>query len=206
MRTPSLRKILAAACAAAGAITCLPARPASDLGEVTLEASTQVAGQQLQLNGAGISRRLMFKVYAMGLYLPQRQQHADAVLAIDGPRRMTIVPLRDISGDDFADAVMDDLSSGRFGGSAVLAQLTRLADAITRQPDGLRKGDVLTLDWVPGTGAVVALNRRPLAPPMADVAVYNALLGVWLGDKPTDAALKARLLGNAPAGAREARL
>jgi hypothetical protein len=65
---------------------------------------------------------------------------------------------------------------------------------------------VLTLDWVPGVGAVVALNRKPLAAPLRSRAVYDALLLVWLGEKPTDPALKASLLGGGTADVREARL
>jgi hypothetical protein len=201
-----IRKLLATACATAGAIACLPALPAVDLGEVTLEESALVGGQNLQLNGAGIARRLVFKVYAMGLYLPDRAHHTDAVLASAGPRRMTILPLRDISGDDFSEAVMSDLSSERFASAELRGQLLALANTIVQRPGGLRRGDVLTLDWVPGVGAVVALNRKPLAAPMRNRAVYDALLMVWLGEKPTDPALKAKLLGGAAAALREARL
>ncbi|GHC88921.1 chalcone isomerase [Pseudorhodoferax aquiterrae] len=197
-----LRGLLAAACAMA----CLPALPAVDLGEVTLEEAAQVGGQNLQLNGAGIARRLVFKVYAMGLYLPDRTQRTDAVLATAGARRMTIVPLRDIGGDDFCEAVMRDLSAERFASAEVRAHLLALADMIGQRPGGLRRGEVLTLDWVPGVGAVVALNGKPLAPPLRNRAVYDALLMVWLGEKPTDPALKAKLLGGGPADLREARL
>lgn len=197
-----LRGLLAAACAMA----CLPALPAVDLGEVTLEDAAQVGGQNLQLNGAGIARRLVFKVYAMGLYLPDRTQRTDAVLATAGARRMTIVPLRDIGGDDFCEAVVRDLSAERFASAEVRAHLLALADVIGQRPGGLRRGEVLTLDWVPGVGAVVALNGKPLAPPLRNRAVYDALLMVWLGEKPTDPALKAKLLGGGPADLREARL
>ena len=197
-----LRGLLAAACAMA----CLPALPAVDLGEGTLEEAAQVGGQNLQLNGAGIARRLVFKVYAMGLYLPDRTQRTDAVLATAGARRMTIVPLRDIGGDDFCEAVVRDLSAERFASAEVRAHLLALADMIGQRPGGLRRGEVLTLDWVPGVGAVVALNGKPLAPPLRNRAVYDALLMVWLGEKPTDPALKAKLLGGGPADLREARL
>ena len=65
---------------------------------------------------------------------------------------------------------------------------------------------MLTLDWVPGVGAVVALNRKPLAAPLRSRAVCDALLLVWLGETPTDPALKASLLGGGTADVREARL
>jgi hypothetical protein len=52
----------------------------------------------------------------------------------------------------------------------------------------------------------VALNRKPLAAPLRSRAVCDALLLVWLGEKPTDPALKASLLGGGTADVREARL
>lgn len=54
---------------------------------------------------------------------------------------------------------------------------------------------MLALDWVPGTGTVVWRNHKPLTEPLPDIAFHNALLAIWLGDKPADQTLGARLLG-----------
>lgn len=193
MQHPLLQALLA--CAAA--LACSPAVPATGLGDLALDEFAQVGGHSLQLNGAGISTRLLFRIYAMGLYLPSRLHAAQEVLAAEGPRRITIVPLRNISGNEFSDAVMHDLSPERVNDPGVLSKLVLLAQAVARHPGGLRTGDVLTLDWVPEVGAVVALNRRPLTAPVPNAAFYKALLEIWLGDNPTDPALKSRLLGRA---------
>ncbi len=186
-------------CAAACAALSLSALAGVALDDVTLEESAQVGGHQLRLNGAGISARLLFKIYAMGLYLPDRMRVAEQVLRADGPRRITLVPLRNISAQAFLDAVMQDLEAGRGkAGARAMAQMADLAGAIARRPQGLRKGDVLTLDWIPGTGAVATLNHAPIAPAVHDIDFYNALLAIWLGERPTDPALKARLLGAMP--------
>lgn len=46
---------------------------------------------------------------------------------------------------------------------------------------------------------MVALNSRPLTPPLRDITFYNALLNIWLGENPADNHLKNVLLGQTPA-------
>lgn len=184
-------KAIVAAASCLACCLCGPARAA----DTELEKTVQVAGQHLRLNGAGISFRLVFKVYAIGLYLPDQRRTPQAVLASSGPRRLFIRLLRDVSAGEFEDAVLGKLAEG---GSPhdrqTAAQMLRLGKAIAAQPQGLRRGDLLTLDWVPGIGTVVELNRRPLTPPLQDIAFYNALLNIWLGDDPADERLKTALL------------
>lgn len=188
--------LAAAACAVFSAGWCGPAAAGStEVEGVALEDSATVGGTTLTLNGAGVGTRLMFKVYAMGLYLQTRARDARDALSVDGPRRLRIVLLRDVSGEDFDDAVTRSAADDKDCDPRISEQMVRLGRAIARQPQGLRKGDILTLDWVPGTGTVIELNRRPLTGPMRDVAFYQALLNVWLGDRPADSRLKTRLLG-----------
>lgn len=178
-------------------IVCFPAVAAVEMDGVTLDDSVQVAGKSLKLNGAGVSMRLIFKVYAMGLYLQDHRGSVQDVLSVDGPRRMAITMLRNVSGADFNEVLMQYASAE--GGSLqdlVIGHMLHLGRAISSQPQGLRKGDTLTLDWVPGSGTVVELNKKPLTAPLRDIAFYNALLNIWLGDKPADPALKTKLLGS----------
>lgn len=170
---------------------------ATDLDGVRLDDSAQVAGRDLKLNGAGLSLRLVFKVYAISLYLVEPRTTAEEVLNSDGPRRLAILMLRDVSGEEFSRALADSAQD------PMPARLDRgvlqVGMSIAAKARGLRKGDRLTMDWVPGTGAVIELNQKPLIEPIADRNFYNALLGIWLGARPADPALKKRLLGHAPA-------
>ena len=50
----------------------------------------------------------------------------------------------------------------------------------------LKKGDVITTDWIPGVGTVSSHNGKRLSEPLPDIGFYNALLKIWLGDKPAD--------------------
>ena len=60
---------------------------------------------------------------------------------------------------------------------------------------GLKKGDVVIGDWVPGQGTVMTLNGKPVTDNISDPLFYNAVLRIWYGDKPADIALKKSLLG-----------
>ena len=59
----------------------------------------------------------------------------------------------------------------------------------------LKKGDQLSLDWTPNEGTQCYLNGKKIGELMPDVAFYNAVLRIWLGDKPADGSLKPALLG-----------
>jgi hypothetical protein len=190
--------VTAALCAGA----CVRAQAAAaELDGVKLDDSAQVAGQNLRLNGAGLSQRLVFKIYAISLYLPEPEKTAEAVLNCDGPSRIAIVMLRDVSGAEFSEAMAESVSRQIADAGAAPPEngLVHVGMTIASQPRGLRKGDHLTLDWVPGIGTVIELNQKPLTAPIADRSVYNALLNVWLGAKPADTSLKTRLLGLSPA-------
>jgi hypothetical protein len=177
---------------------CLPATAALQIDGVAIEETAQVAGKNLKLNGAGVSMRMIFKVYALSLYLPNRQETARDILLGEGPKRLLIAMLRDVSGSEFNYELRQyAVAEGASIPAHVLDNMQRLGQAIDRQSNGLRKGDTLTLDWVPGTGTHVHLNNKALTDPVRDVAFYKALLNIWLGDKPADSGLKMKLLGQA---------
>ena len=50
-----------------------------DAGGVKFDPRVTVQGQSLQLNGAGVRYKAIFKVYAAGLYLPQKADTPEAV-------------------------------------------------------------------------------------------------------------------------------
>jgi len=169
---------------------------AAEIEGVKLDDGATVGGKELKLNGAGVRTRVIFKVYVMGLYLPETKRTPSEVLAAEGPRRFTLSMLRNVSGADLGEAFMAGLDK-----NSDQAEKTRLAKQIAKfgemfkTIETLKKGDVLTGDWLPGTGTVLQLNGKPLAEPLPDVAFYNAILKIWLGDKPADSSLKPALLG-----------
>lgn len=184
-----------AALVLAAAATGLQAQPA-ELEGVKLEPAAQVAGTALQLNGAGVRTRAIFKVYVAALYVPQKSTDAAALLAQKGPRRVTLTMLRNVDADSFAGALNDGLKANHT--EAQLAGWKAQIDALNASLAAVgeaRKGDVIQIEFAPATGTRVLVNGQPRGAAMPGEDFLAALLRIWLGDKPADGSLKKGLLG-----------
>jgi long-chain acyl-CoA synthetase len=152
-------------------------------------------GPELVLNGAGLRTRAIFKVYVGALYLQQKKTAADAVLADTGARRVALHLLRDLSSEQLLSAFNDGLKSNH-----APAELAKL-DAQVKQLESIfaavkeaKTGEVILLDYIPGSGTRVVVNRDAKGTiPGEDF--NRALLRIWLGERPVDAALKKAMLG-----------
>jgi hypothetical protein len=103
-----------------------------------------------------------------------------------------------VSSDDFGKAFMEGLNDNvdKADKQRFASQIGKMGELFATV-DGLKKGDVLHMDWIPGTGTQFELNGKKLGENVPDVGFYNALLRIWLGDKPVDRSLKPALLGDA---------
>lgn len=190
-------KTLATGAALALAIA-LPAAAAVDVNGIKFEDVNKVGGQDLKLNGAGMRTKLVIKVYAAGLYLTEKSKNVADILKMDGPRRVTLVMARDISSEDLGKAFMDGINENvdKAEKAKLVGQIGKFGEMFA-SVDQIRKGDVLHMDWIPGTGTVCELNGKRIGEPASDINFYNAVLRIWLGEKPADRSLKPALLGEA---------
>ena len=180
---------------AAAALTLGVSAGASEVGGVKLEPAVRVANQDLKLNGAGIRYRAVFRVYVGALYLPQKSRNVQEILAMPGPRRVTLVMLREINNEELGRAFIAGINqnSDRNEKAKIIPQLQAFGEVFASVPE-LKKGDTLTTDWIPGQGTVVHLNGRRVSEVIPGIEFYNALLRIWLGEKPADAGLKTAML------------
>lgn len=191
-RRNTVKGLLAAACIAA--TFSLPTY-AREVAGVKFDESANVSGKDLVLNGAGVRTKVIFKVYAAGLYLADKKTTVPDVLASVGPRRVAITMLREVSSDDFGKAFLDGLNANTDKDArAKIANQTMKFGEVFAQIQNLKKGDQLSLDWT-GEGTQCYLNGKKIGELMPDVAFYNAVLRIWLGDHPVDSSLKPALLG-----------
>ncbi len=184
-----------AAFALAAAACSATAQPVEVEG-VKFDPTAQVGGQTLQLNGAGLRTRVFFKVYAAGLYVPQKENSAAALLAQKGPRRVEIHMLRNVDADSFAEALMEGLKANH--SEAQLAAWKSRIEALQanmKEIGEARKGDVIFFEFTPEAGTRIVVNGQAKGAPIAGDDFFTAVLRVWIGDKPADAALKKGLVG-----------
>jgi hypothetical protein len=170
-----------------------------DVGGVKLETTTTLGNAKLQLNGAGVRYKAVFKVYAAGLYLGAKVSTPEAVLAATGPRRMHIVMLREIDANElgklFTKSMEQNTSREEF--SKVIPGVIKMSE-IFSQRKKLAAGEYFSIDYTPGVGTSIVVVGKPAAEPIKEPEFFNALMKIWLGKVPADAQLKEALLGKAP--------
>lgn len=195
-RTLIVSAALAALCSSPLAL----AQSVIELAGVKYEPSVQVGSSRLQLNGAGIRYKAVFKVYTAGLYLGGKAATTEAVLAAPGAKRMHIVMLRDIDGNElgklFTRGMQDNAPREEFSKS--IAGTIRMSEIFSARKK-LLSGENFSVDYVPGVGTTVLVNGKPQAEPIKEPEFFSALMRIWLGKNPADSQLKEALLGKAPA-------
>ncbi len=187
---------------AAGALTALPAAAQTpvppEVGGVRYEPTVTVAGSPLQLNGLGIRYKFV-KVYTAGLYLAARAATREAVLAAPGAKRIHIVMLRDIDGNElgklFTRGMQDNAPKEEF--IKAIPGTIRMGEIFATRKK-LATGESFSVDYVPGTGTTVRVNGQPVGEVIREPEFYTSLLRIWLGKSPADHLLKDALLGKPP--------
>ena len=171
---------------------------AVDVEGVKLDDKASVGGQELVMNGAGVRKRAIFKVYVGSLYVPakaQTTQTTQEVLA-KGPRRIQLNLLRNLSSDQLIEALMDGLKQNLSPAEmqAIAIQSGEMA-AIMKSFGQAKEGGVVTIDFV-GTSTKIGLDGAARGT-IEGAAFNDALTRIWIGENPVQADLKKAMLGGA---------
>jgi len=168
---------------------------AAEVEGVKLADKVQLGGSELEFNGAGVRTRVFFKVYVGALYLQKKASVTEAVLADSGPKRIAMHMLRDLTAEQLFAALNDGLKNNHAPGDlAKLEPQVKQLEGIFSAVKAAKSGDTILLDYVPGTGTRVVINGESKGV-IPGEEFNRALLRIWLGDQPADAALKKAMLG-----------
>ncbi len=163
---------------------------------IKLEPGVQVSTAALQLNGAGVRVRAVFRVYVAALYVPQKSTDTGTLLAQKGPRRVAITMLRNVDAETFAGALNDGLRANHSEAQLIgFKNQIEALNATLMAAGEAKKGDVIHIEYLPDTGTRVTVNGQPRGTAIAGEEFYTAILRIWLGDKPVDSGLKKGMLG-----------
>ncbi len=168
---------------------------AATLAGVTLPDTVTVGGQTLLLNGMGVRSKLFVKVYVGGLYLEKKTSDPAAIIQMDAPKR---VVLHFIYGQVTRDQMVESFTEG-FQGNAPdkVKTIKPQIDQFLAALETMKKGEELTVTYVPATGTVVELRgKEKLTIPGQPFG--QAIFSVWFGPKPPTGDLKSGLLGKMP--------
>lgn len=190
-----MNRFLSGSLLAAVLLTTQPALSA-ELAGTHIDDRASVAGNELVLNGAGLRTRFMLKVYTIGLYLPKRSESPVSAITGAGAKRIQIITLRDLSAEDFANALIDGVRKNH--GDADLANLQGRLDEFRTTLLGIRaapNGTQVRIDWLPASGTRLSIGNEMRGKDIPGEDFFRALLRIWIGDKPVDEDLKNALLG-----------
>lgn len=185
------------AAALAGLMLSLGALAAQvDVSGVKLEDSVDVRGTKLQLNGAGVRYKAIFKVYVGALYVGKKVATPEEFYAATGPKRMAITMLRDIDSNELGKAFTKGFEENAPKGemSKLIPGLVRMGQVFSDQKK-LVAGDTFSMDWVPGTGTIITVKGKIQGDAFKEPEFFNALMRIWLGNNPADWKLKDALMG-----------
>lgn len=172
------------------------AHAAIDVAGVKFEDKARLGQTELVLNGAGMRSKFIIKVYAVGLYQVEKKTAAVDVLALKGAKRLHIVTLRELTAEQFADALVEGIHKNHSDAETepLKARIAEFKNAILSLKTAA-KGDVITIDWLPEGGTRLSVNGKQQGRDIAGEDFYLALLKIWIGDKPAAQDLKEALLG-----------
>ena len=176
-----------------GAGFVAPTAPAIEVAGVAVPPTATLSnGTVLILNGAGVRKKFLVKVYVGALYLPSRTPDPDAILASEQANRVELhILYKAISRDKLVKAW-----SERFEANLSPETLSILEEKIKRFNSlfhSVKKGDVITVDFLPTTGTEISVNGHTLG--VIPGREFNqAVLSIWLGKKPVSKPLKQSML------------
>ncbi len=169
---------------------------ATEVGGVRFDDRIKLGAAELRLNGAGLRAKFIFRAYAIGLYLTEKKTQAAEALALDGAKRLQIVALWELTGEQFADAlvggIQKNLSEAEI--EPLRSRIEEFKAAILTQKSTV-KGSVITIDWQPESGTRLNFDGKQLGRDIAGEDFYRAILKIWLGSRPAQDDLKDALLG-----------
>lgn len=168
---------------------------AADFHDIRFADTLKLPGtqQQLQLNGIGYRSKFFIKVYIGALYTEKKAATAAEVLAQTGPRRLMMHFVYDeVSQEKLVSAWNEGFEDNT--PESQLPELKARIDQFNAMFSTLHAGDVVLLDYTPGTGTRVTI--KGIEKGVIEGEDFNrALMNIWLGDEPADGGLKDALLG-----------
>ena len=168
---------------------------AYQIADVDIPDSVQLANSdtRLVLNGAGIREKFFIDIYIGALYLPAKMSDAGAILNATEPASVLMHFLyKEVSKHQLTDGWNDG-----FEANTSPAEMDALRPNLEKFNDlflTVRKGDVIRMDYQPGTGTEVRINGEWRGT-IESNTFFRTLLKIWLGSSPVTRDLKAGMLG-----------
>ena len=163
---------------------------AAQLEGATLADTLKAGEKTLKLNGLGLRKKAIFKVYVGGLYLESPSKDAGAILASDQAKAIRMYFLRDLSKAQLVEAFQEGFESNAKDKAAQKAAFDKMLALV---PD-VKTGSTLTFTYLPGKGTTLQVADKELGV-FEGKGFADAVFSIWLGPKPPSEDLRKGMLG-----------
>jgi hypothetical protein len=163
---------------------------AAELAGATLPDTLAAGDTTLKLNGLGLRKKAVFKVYVGGLYLASPSKDAGAILTSDQPKAIRMHFLRDLTKAQLVEAFQEGFEANVKDRASQQAAFDRMLALV---PD-VKEGSTLTFTYLPGKGTTLSAGSKALGV-FEGKGFADAVFAIWLGPKPPTEDLKKGLLG-----------
>jgi hypothetical protein len=163
---------------------------AAELAGATLPDTLSVGDKTLKLNGLGLRKKAMFKVYVGGLYLESSSKDAGVILASDQAKAIRMHFLRDLTKAQLVEAFQEGFEANAKDKAGQKAAFDKMLALV---PD-VKEGETLTFTYLPGKGTTLQVGNKELGVSTGK-GFADAVFSIWLGPKPPSDDLKTGMLG-----------
>ena len=163
---------------------------AGELSGVTLPDTLKAGEKTLKLNGLGLRKKAVFKVYVGGLYLESPSKDAGAILTADQAKAIRMHFVRDLTKAQLVEAFQEGFEANVKDRAPQKAAFDRMLALV---PD-VKEGATLMFAYVPGKGTTLSAGSKELGV-FEGKGFADAVFAIWLGPKPPSEDLKKGMLG-----------
>lgn len=173
------------------ALAAFPPAYAATLAGVSFPDQVTVGDKTLVLNGLGMRTATMLKVkvYVIGLYLESNSDDPQAIIASSGNKRIAMQFVHDVSAKQLRGGWTEGFEDNSKDTAAIKDEIAKF-NASMRD---VKEGDSIVLDFS-GDSVDVLINDTRVDTVTGE-AFRRAVLGIWLGPKPPNKALRQGILG-----------
>lgn len=165
---------------------------AVEVAGVKVPDAVTVDGKTLKLNGAGLRKKMLFKVYVAALYLETSSKDAAAVLSSSEVKSMRLHVLRSLKGSQVSEAIGEGFERNS---KEQLPKLNARLEKLRQMIPDVAEGDEIVFSWLPDRGTSVSVRGTDRGS-IEGRDFADALFAVWLGPNPVQEDLKKALLGS----------
>jgi hypothetical protein len=185
-------------------VVCSLHLSAAEIAGVKFPDTAVVGGQSLVLNGVGLRYRMVVKVYAAALYLPQKSQSDTEAITMLGSKRIHGVMFRELEGNVLGRLLVQGIKDNSSEAEVLrhINSISLLGRAFSEHTK-IKAGDSFSIDFVASQGPQLKFNGVPTNTQINDPSFNAILLRIWLGKHPVDHLLKQGLLSQPFTGATQ---